>query len=219
MHLPTTLPELWVTKSPLGEPEQLLILKKHTRVPRQALPGPNGGGEKATPFPLLPVMQEVPGQTSCKCGPVLISDHQAGWMQQAASVLQMLCETGPAHPVCVCLCNGNTLVGCCRREPGGSCHTHTQLAELLCWSLVDPGGMLFWAHSCQKSCWLHSLAVTADSSLSRPLSILSPPQRLTSGLQISIFLWFLVPTPLYGVYKESLNVGGNVWHSPGWAGT
>lgn len=44
-------------------------------------------------------MQEVPGQPSCKCGPAphLISAHQAGRMHQAASVLQMLCETGP-HP-------------------------------------------------------------------------------------------------------------------------
>lgn len=150
MHLPTALPELWVTTSPLGEPEQLLILKKHTRVPRQALPGPRRERGKAKkPFPLPPVMQEVPGQPSCKCGPVplsspfhFISGHRMGWLQQAASVLQILCETDPhRYPPCVCaLCHGNTLAGCCRREPGGSCHTHTRWARLLCWSLVDTGG-------------------------------------------------------------------------------
>lgn len=171
------------------------------------------------PFPLLPVMQEVPGQPSRKCGPLphLISDHQAGWTQQAVSVLQMLCETGPTGPPCVCaLCHGLAAAG---ESPGCSCHTHTELVNLLCWSLVDTGGMLSWVYSCQKRLWLQSLTTTADSSLSRPLSILSPPQRPVHGLQISIFPLFLDPTPLCGIYKESLNVGGNLWHSSGWAGT
>lgn len=130
MHLPTTLPELWVTKSPLGEPEQLLILKKHTRVPRQALPGTNRGGGKAKPFPLLLVMQEVPGQPSCKCGrvPHPISDYQAGWMQQAASVLQMLCETGPAHPVCVPSAMGQLL----QERALGVSATPTQNWQICC---------------------------------------------------------------------------------------
>lgn len=115
-------------------------------------------------------MQEVPGQPSCKCGPAphLISAHQAGWMQQAASVLQMLCETGPhPRPPCIpALCDGNTLAGCYRREPGGPYHTHTELARLLYWSLVDTGGMLSWTHPCQKS-----------RPLSCPLSILRPPSE------------------------------------------
>lgn len=113
-------------------------------------------------------MLEVPGQSSRNCGPAphLISGHQAGWTQQAASVPKMLCVTGPCpHPPCMCeFCNGNTRAGCCRSKPWGFVpHPHRIGKPVL---LVSGGHRTdaLLDHSQQKSSLLHSLAITADFS-------------------------------------------------------
>lgn len=217
MHLPPALPELWVTESPLGEPEQLLILKKYPRVPRQNFLGATEAGKRQNLPLLLPLMLEVPGQPSRNCGPAphLISGHQAGWTQQAASVLKMLCVTGPAptHPVCVT----SARAGCCRSKPWGFMpHPHRIGKPVL---LVSGGHRTdaLLDHSRQKSSLLHSLAITADFPLSLLLSTLKPHQRLTRPSDI-LYPFVPHPHPFVWYLQRESDVGGNLWRSPGWAG-
>lgn len=199
MHLPTALPELWVTESPLGEPEPLLILRRHTRVPRQALPGPHGGREKAKTFPS--VASDAGGPRSAKlqvwsCVPSHFSSPSGGGCIRQLQFCKCSVRLAhiPAHPVSLPSVMGTHWLAAAGESLGVLCHT--ELAKLLCWSLVDTGGMLSWALSRQKSRLLRSSVITADSSLSRPLSILRPPSE-TPDIRYPFvprphpFVWYL----------------------------
>lgn len=214
MHLPTALPELWVTESPLGEPEPLLILRRHTRVPRQALPGPHGGREKAKTFPS--VASDAGGPRSAKlqvwsCAPSHFSSPSGGGCIRQLQFCKCSVRLAhiPAHPVSLPSVMGTHWLAAAG-ESLGVCATPTQN-----WQSFSAG--LWWT---QEGCspgpsHVRRAACCAARSSQQILPFLA--HCLSSGphqrLQISVILLFLAPISLCGIYKESLNVGGNLWRS------